>query len=145
MRSILSKKRWLCLGLGAVLAFGLGNANITQHSTAIAQTNPALTELQVGEKAFNVCKSCHTLEKGGADMTGPNLHGLFGKKAGTVSKTYGYSPALKAYGVTWSEATLDTYLQNPQAAAPGAKMTMRGPSDPAKRKALIVYLKAKTK
>ena len=37
-----------------------------------------------GERLFNQqCKACHSLEKDGAGVAGPNLHGLFGRKAGT--------------------------------------------------------------
>ena len=36
-----------------------------------------------GERLFNQqCKACHTVEKDGASPVGPNLHGLFGRKAG---------------------------------------------------------------
>ena len=37
-----------------------------------------------GEKIFNKCKACHTIEQGGANRVGPILHGAVGRKAGSV-------------------------------------------------------------
>ena len=66
--------------------------------------------------------------------------GIVGTKAGDVPG-YDFSPALKASGLTWDEATLDKWLENPMKLVPGTRMTYAGQSDPAKRKDLIAYLK----
>src|SRR5882724_10404243 len=57
-------------------------------------------DLANGESKFALCATCHTLPEGGPSMTGPNLHGMFGRKAGT-SPGFTYSDALKATGWTW--------------------------------------------
>ena len=36
-------------------------------------------DLDNGRRAFARCRSCHTIAEGGANMTGPNLYGLFGR------------------------------------------------------------------
>ena len=92
-----------------------------------------------GEKVFKKCKACHSLQEGKNKM-GPSLHGLFGRKAGTVPK-YRYSKALKNSGIVWSEETLDDWLSGPKNLVKKTKMRTRGLKEE-QRKALIEYLKS---
>lgn len=87
--------------------------------------------------AFAVCRSCHSTQPG-QNGIGPTLAGIVGSKAGDVPG-YAFSPALKASGVTWDRASLDTWLQGPMKMVPGTKMVLPV-SDPVKRKAIIDYL-----
>jgi len=100
-------------------------------------------DLANGEEKFAVCKSCHTLTPGGPDMTGPNLSGVFGRKAAT-KPGYHYSDAMKAQTFTWDAAELDKWLVDPKAMVPGTKMTFVGFKDEKDRKDVIAYLKAET-
>lgn len=75
-----------------------------------------------GENDFKRCKSCHTIAsadetivKGG--KTGPNLHGVIGRTAGTAEGfSYG-ADIVKAgeAGLVWDEASLATYIEDPKA------------------------------
>jgi cytochrome c len=96
-----------------------------------------------GQRKFAVCRSCHTLTDGGSDMTGPNLHGLFGRKAATHGG-FKYSDQLKASGITWDAAQLDPWLENPRGHVPGTKMVFAGVKDARDRIDLIGYLAAET-
>jgi cytochrome c len=100
-------------------------------------------DLTNGESKFALCSTCHTLPEGGPNMTGPNLHGVFGRKAATLPG-YAYSDALKATGWTWDAARLDTWITDPKVAAPGAKMTFVGLKDPKDRTDVIAYLMVQT-
>jgi len=96
-------------------------------------------DLDNGESKFALCSTCHTLPEGGPNMTGPNLHGVFGRKAG-MTPGFSYSDALKATGWTWDAAHIDTWITDPKAAVPGTKMTFAGLKDPKDRTDVIAYL-----
>lgn len=116
------------------------------EKAAILATLPApynAADLKAGEKAWNKCRSCHTLIDGGIDMVGPNLHGVFGRKSGSKAD-YQYSEAMKNHGAVWDYATLDDYLTHPQSSVPGTKMGFMGLKDETERHNLIAYLKVET-
>ncbi len=89
--------------------------------------------------AFAACAECHSVSAG-QNGIGPSLAGVFGRKAGSLPD-FDYSAAMKASGKNWDEAALDSFLTHPMAAVPGTRMSYMGQSDPAKRKAVIDYLK----
>lgn len=94
-----------------------------------------------GEADFITCKTCHAIEAG-VNKIGPSLHGVVGRKAGTIPG-FTYSTANKDSGITWTEDKLFQYLEKPQRVVPGTKMTFAGwPDDPQKRADVIAYLKA---
>ena len=96
-------------------------------------------DLDNGEAKFALCQSCHTVQEGGANMTGPNLHGVFGRKTASVAE-FKYSDALKAANFVWEPKHLDQWLTKPQDFLPGTKMTFPGLADPKDRTDVIAYL-----
>ncbi|HEX6860077.1 MAG TPA: cytochrome c family protein [Caulobacteraceae bacterium] len=96
-------------------------------------------DIKNGQSKFALCRSCHTITDDGPNMTGPNLHELIGRKAGS-HEGFNYSDALKASNLTWDPATLDMWIENPRALVPGTKMAFAGVKDPKDRADLIGYL-----
>ena len=98
-------------------------------------------DLANGKIKFGMCRSCHTIVPGGANMTGPNLHRVFGRKAGAV-EGYNYSDAVKAAGFVWDAEHLDKWLAEPRTFLPGTKMSFAGLKDPQDRADIITYLQS---
>jgi cytochrome c len=97
-----------------------------------------------GERLFNQqCKACHTLEKDGASPAGPNLHGLFGRKAGSGGG-FASSDAMKTSGIAWDDKVLADYLKDPKAKVPGTKMVYIGLKQEAQQQDMIAFLKKAT-
>jgi cytochrome c len=98
-----------------------------------------------GQQLFNQqCRSCHTLEKGGASVAGPNLNGMFGSKAGTAPG-YEFSEAMMHSGIIWDAASVAAYLRNPREKVPGTKMAYGGMKQASQLADMVAYLKEATK
>jgi len=96
-------------------------------------------DADAGKGVFNKCRACHSTDAG-KNMVGPSLHGVYGRKSGSV-EGFNYSDAMKAAGKTWDDASLDAYITDPKAAIPGNKMVFVGIKDETDRKNLIAFLK----
>ncbi|MBF0589403.1 MAG: cytochrome c family protein [Magnetococcales bacterium] len=112
----------------ACLAMGL--------SAGIADAGDA----KKGSKVFRKCKACHTLDAG-KHKVGPSLKGIMGRAAGTADGFTKYSSAMKESGITWDEATLDTFLTKPKAMIKKTKMSFAGLKKEKDRVNVIAYIK----
>lgn len=94
-----------------------------------------------GRLKFNgLCKTCHSVKEND-NRLGPNLHAIVGRKSG-AAQGYTYSSALSDGKLTWDEATLEKFIENPDAVAPGHNMKpFGGVNSPEDRKLIIGYLK----
>ncbi len=112
-------------------------------STILAETAWAGTlkgDAARGETIYEACQDCHSLDK---NDVGPRHRGVFGRKAASLPD-YDYSEALKSANIVWTEETLDKWLTDPQALAPGAKMFFHL-DNPQDRADVIAYLKERAK
>ena len=96
-----------------------------------------------GAEVANKCKSCHNLDNGGPNLTGPNLYGVEGRKPGTHAG-FAYSSAITDFAskhADWTYDELYAFLKGPQADIPGTKMTFVGLKKPEDRINVIAYLR----
>lgn len=105
---------------------------------------PGTASAADGEKVFNKCKACHTLEAG-KHRVGPSLAGVVGRKAGTA-EGYNRYKGLKGADWVWTEGELMAYLENPtkyteQKTGNRSLMNLKLPKED-ERKAVIEYLKS---
>jgi cytochrome c len=101
----------------------------------------AAADAGAGEGVFKKCAACHTINPGGANGLGPNLHGIMG--APVAGKPgFAYSEALKGKGGTWTWDNMSAWLKSPKGFAPGTKMTFAGLGKPEDRANLMAYMNA---
>ncbi|MEL6530456.1 MAG: cytochrome c family protein [Pseudomonadota bacterium] len=100
---------------------------------------PASELIAKGEKVYAKCSACHTIDPGGANGVGPNLHAIMGapvaQKAG-----FAYSSALTGIGGTWGWEEMSEWLKSPRAYADGTKMSFAGLSKIEDRAAVALYM-----
>jgi cytochrome c len=93
-----------------------------------------------GKAIFKKCLTCHTPNKGGRNLVGPNLWGIVGRPA-AQAPGFSYSDAMKKHGGTWTWDALATYLHSPAEAVPGNKMQFPGVKDNADLADLLAHLR----
>jgi cytochrome c len=113
-------------------------------AAAAAQGRDGAAEVRdAGERAFQKCYSCHSVDRNEKDLSGPNLAGVIGRRAGALPN-FTYSPAMKnagAGGLVWNDEALDRYLADPLEMIPETTMSFPGVKNAAERRALVDYLR----
>lgn len=104
----------------------------TQTSNALAGaififavfTSAAAQDTARGKMLFNgQCRVCHEVqekERSSAGYAGPNLYGMFDRKAGSAPE-FIYSEALLKGDITWDDKTLTAFILDPKGTM-GSKM-----------------------
>ena len=121
-----SKKTGAVFGAAAAIAL-----------MAIATTPAAAADAAHGKVVFQTCVACHTDKP---DAIGPSLRGVVGRKSATL-EDFRYSNAMQRASLTWDEANLKAYIEDPQAKVRGNRMPYGGLRDDKDVGDLIAYLK----
>ena len=107
----------------------------------VAMPAVAAEEESDGKVAYNnACRTCHSF-KDGDNRLGPTLHGIVGRKAGSI-EGFSFSTAMKGSGITWDEANLSEFIANPDKVVHGNAMKpFGGIADASERQKIVDYLK----
>ena len=140
MSAVLSVTALITLSLPVALAQPAVAPVAASAANAAVLDSPAYKR---GRLLYIQCRACHDLKPTPVEKVGPNLAGLFGRKAGSAAD-FAYSPALSSAKITWDRKTLDTWLEKPGTMVPGNIMAFAGIANPADRAALIAYMEVET-
>ena len=105
-------------------------------STALSPAFAVKGNPDRGQRIFNACAACHSLEPN-RSMTGPSLADLWNRKAGSLASFPRYSSELRSSGIVWNDKTLDDWIKDPQHFIPGNDMTFQGIKDDQQRVDLL--------
>jgi len=127
------------------LPAGEAQAPPSNSSTAdyLAQARFADADFGRGELLSYACIVCHTLGPGEEHLIGPNLYGIFGRRAASA-QDFAYSDALTEAGITWTPEELDVWLARPDEFVPGNLMVFAGLYSVTDRTDLLAYLLRET-
>ncbi len=109
----------------------------------VATAAHAEGDAAAGQRVFNQCRACHTVDQGGRNGVGPNLYGVVGRRAGQ-HEGFRYSAnmqELAGTGFTWTEDNLRKYLANPKDVLPKGSMAFVGLKNPQQIEDVIAFLK----
>ncbi len=98
-------------------------------------------DVRKGETLFKKCAICHTIGTPEKKKIGPDLKGIVGRKAATLSSYKKYSDALVNAKLTWDKENLDRFLKAPKKMIPKTRMSFMGMKNKTDRDNLIAYLK----
>ena len=120
-------------------ALGLLVAAACAHA---ADTTAERATLAAGERAYQKCYSCHSLEGPDPTTQGPSLKGIVGRPV-AGEDGFAYSPAMRAYRTVrprWTREALDAFIADPQGVVPDNEMGFFGIANDQERRALVEYL-----
>jgi cytochrome c len=125
--------------LGYVIEGVVEESGAAAELTMAEALNLEGVDAAAGEKVFAKCSACHSIEAGGANGVGPNLHAIMGANI-AAKPGFAYSDALASKGGQWTWDEMNAWLKNPKGYATGTKMSFAGLSKIEDRAAVALYM-----
>jgi cytochrome c len=100
------KMRGVCVALALTLGTLFGSL------AARAEGDP-----ERGKRVYTMCQACHAIGPNAPNQYGPRLHGIIGRRAGTV-QGFPYTDLNRVAGengLVWTQENLPAYLADPTA------------------------------
>jgi cytochrome c len=101
----------------------------------------ASADVEKGKKVANLCKACHTFDKGGKHKIGPALWETVGREMGGGAD-FKYSSGMMKMKASWGYEELNKFLLKPRTYVKGTKMAFVGIKKAKDRANLIAYLRS---
>lgn len=117
----------------------LGEQTVLPATEYLSAAPYSGADRQNGARQAQICRACHSLDKGGPNMIGPALYGFFGSAAGSRDG-FDYSPVIREADFVWTPRALDAWLAQPGRFLPGNRMTFAGVLQSSDRDDLVAYL-----
>lgn len=121
----------------------LGIAALLALSFALPTGVLAQGDATKGEKEFKKCMSCHSIEEGGKNKTGPNLWNVMNRGV-AAAEGYKYSKGLTKWSeenTEWTPELMDEWLTNSKKLVKGTKMMYKNKKEKS-RADIIAYLQS---
>jgi cytochrome c len=99
----------------------------------------ATSDVKRGENSAKKCIACHTFQKGGPNLVGPNLWGIVNRPKHAIAN-FNYTTPMRSQTGNWTVDELNVYLTNPKAMVPGTAMNFPGIPKAQERADVIAYL-----
>jgi cytochrome c len=99
-------------------------------------------DINAGKEVATKCQSCHNLDQGGPNMTGPNLFGVVGRPPAS-HPGFAYSQGMQDFAKkqpVWDFEHINDFITSPQKYIDGTKMTFIGLKQRQDRINVIAYL-----
>ncbi|MDA9999781.1 c-type cytochrome [Amylibacter sp.] len=100
-------------------------------------------DIAKGKKAFIKCASCHSIDNGGKNKSGPNLYDILNRGIATNEK-FKYSKKLVSFAndnPQWTPELMNLWLENSQKLVKGSKMRVEVKKE-TDRENLIAYFQS---
>jgi cytochrome c len=105
--------------------------------TLAAMSPAGAADAERGKTLFQPCSAYHNDR---ADALGPDLKGVFDRKA-AARTDFRYSGPMTRANLTWDEANLKAYIADPQAKVKGNRMPYGGLTNAGDVDDVVAYLK----
>lgn len=96
-------------------------------------------DAEAGQRVYNQCRACHMVGENARHTVGPQLNGLFGRKAGEI-EGYNFSSAFDDLDKVWDEENFAEYIRDPREVTPGTRMVFAGLKNDQQIADLTAYL-----